>query len=167
MSIRLYKVTGQYEAYVLAHKASDAVDHAGRERRESERVHEVTAVLADVASGPLETRVPQLAFVHSIELDARGMWNAKQWAVAAPADAAAEADRLRAEAADCDLRAARLRAEAEELAKVAARARGAGTVQEPEPSEANRVAAYLGALRETGPIGPECFGGSDYPDGAP
>ena len=155
MTVRLYRLTGQYEAFALAHSKADAVKHGERGRKDCERVYDVTA---EVAVGPVKEHaksLPDRADVYSGDLGVRDGWKVEQWAAAAATDAAAEADRLRAEAADCDRRAAKLRAEAEELAKIAARARGTETAQEPEPSEANRVAAFLGALRDAGLPEPE------------
>ena len=86
MSIRLYKVTGQFEGYALARGAADAVRHAGRPRQGCERVNGVTAELALSASAELAKRYPERAFVHNTELDARECWTVAQWAAAAPAD---------------------------------------------------------------------------------
>ena len=119
MTVRLYRLTGQYEAFALAHSKADAVKHGERGRKDCERVYDVTA---EVAVGPVKEHaksLPDRADVYSGDLGVRDGWKVEQWAAAAATDAAAEADRLRAEAADCDRRAARLRAEAEELAKVA------------------------------------------------
>lgn len=151
MTVRLYRAKGEFEAYSLAPDAAAAVRLATRGRQCCERVYEATAEVVTAAVGPLATRCPDRVDVaYESELGGRGKWTVAQWAAAAPADAAAEADRLRTEAVACDLRAAKLRAEAEELAKIAARAQGTETAQEPEPSEANRVAAFV--LRRKGDL---------------
>lgn len=148
MSIRLYRVTGKYEAYVLAYGAADAAKYGGRGRTPCERVYDVTAKAATEADSLLATRLPDPSYVYREEFLERSEWTVAQWIEAAPGDAAAEADRLRAEAATCDLRAARLRAEAEELAKIAAMARGAETT-EPKSAPPAHPCGYLGTTAGT------------------
>ncbi len=117
MSIKLYRVTGEFEAYSLAPDAAAAVRLAVRGRQCCERVHEVTAEVVTAAVGPLTTRCPdRVDVVYESDLGGRGKWTVAQWAAAAPVDAAAEATRLRAEADDYDRRAARARVQADELA---------------------------------------------------
>lgn len=131
MTVRLYKVTGKYEGYVLAHRAADATRHAMCGVRDCARAHDVTAEVAVEAVGPLAKRQPGLADLGTSEVGLRLTWTVEQWAAAAPADAAAEAERLRAEANHCDRRAAKLRDEADELARIAAKAKTEETTSEP------------------------------------
>lgn len=148
MSIRLYRVTGKYEAYVLARGSSQAETCARVNRLDCARAYDVTA---EVVTGPVKEHaksLPDRADVYSGDLGVRDGWKVEQWAAAAATDAAAEADRLRAEAAACDLRAAKLRAEAEELAKIAAMARGAETT-EPKSAPPAHPCGYLGTTAGT------------------
>ncbi len=116
MTVRLYKVTGKYEGYVLAYGAADAAKHGGRVRKDCERVYDATAEAALEADSHLARKLPDPSYVYRDELGDRSEWTVAQWAAAAPADAAAEATRLRAEADDYDRRAARARVQADELA---------------------------------------------------
>lgn len=144
MTVRLYRLTGQYEAFALAHSAADAVKHGERGRKDCERVYDVTAEAAVGPVGVLAKFHPARAGVYGYDLDPRDTWTAAQWADAAPSDAAAEADRLRAAANDYDRRAALARTQANELARIAARAVEAPPEPEPEPvAEAAREAMVM------------------------
>lgn len=165
--ISLYRVTLTVEAHVLAERPDLAALTLSRDYRAGSviRVLDCRAELAPEVPGAVETLRPvEGAYVGFADIpEDRRAWTCAQWAAALPGDVAAEAARLREEAAKAEATVAGLRARA---AAMEALAQPKASVAR-DPALDGDAKTTTGPREDFSPLHPDEFGGTDYPGALP
>lgn len=157
--ISLYKVVGTVEAYVLAESVSGATDCVRLLSDDRVAFSGVDASIATEVSQRAERRAPIVAMLVEPPR-ARRQWTCAEWAAALPGDVAAEAARLREEAAKAEATMASLRAKAEAL-EALAQPKALATR---DPALDGDAKTTTGPREDFAPLHPDMFGGTDYPE---